>query len=497
VTRALVMGVALSLGSCSLFAPRSTPPPPPTNATLFFTADLHGYIEPCGCSLNMRGGLSRVAQVVNSARADGQHVFYFDSGSGLFPAQQVPEASVGQQERKASALAQGLSLMNLTARAPGPLDDARGQAFRQGLGLPELPPATISRVDAGGYPLAVVSAGTLAAAQTLAATARREGAVFVVALLPRSFEASLPGLVDARDVDLVLASQPRDELAAEQNKLLGVTTKLAQVQSKGRSVLRVDLVLREQGRSAWLKGNGERDRELASLDERIELTRAQANDPSLGDEMRALRSAKLDDLVGRRAALASEPVVVPETGNFASARFVPVESSVPKDPRVAEVERDYNQEVGAMNLAWAKEHGQDCPAATPEQPGFVGSTVCGACHPEALAVWQKTKHPRAYEVLVKEGKQYHLDCVTCHVALWQQPAGTCRVDQTAGREEVSCESCHGPGSNHLANPVKQTIARADSKQTCLKCHDHENSPSFEYETYLPRIRGPGHGLPKP
>jgi hypothetical protein len=385
--------------------------------------------------------------------------------------------------------------MGLTARAPGPLDDARGAAFHRELGLPEVPPATIHRVEVSGHRVAVISGSTMRTLDALAATARREGAVFVVALVQSSLESTLPLLHEAPQVDLVLASQPRDELSAEQNKLLGGQTKLAQVQNKGRSLLRVDLVLRDNGRASWLKGTAERDRELFSLDERIELTRAQVNDPSLDEPMRALRKGKLEDLMQRRVALAAEPLVIPEQGNVAQAVFVPIEATIAREPRVAEVERRYNADVGALNLKWAQEHGQDCESPTANKPVLVGSATCGACHPESLAVWQKTKHPNAYKALMNEGKQYHLDCVGCHVSGWQERGGVCRVDKTVGREEVGCESCHGPGSQHLTLPTKATILKP-SKETCVKCHDHENSPHFDFDTWLPRVKGPGHGQPK-
>jgi hypothetical protein len=30
---------------------------------------------------------------------------------------------------------------------------------------------------------------------------------------------------------------------------------------------------------------------------------------------------------------------------------------------------------------------------------------------------------------------------------------------------------------------------------CVGCHDHENSPQFALEKYLPQVLGPGHGAP--
>ena len=304
-----------------------------------------------------------------------------------------------------------------------------------------------------------------------------------------------PSASAAPELDLVLAAGLVSPLAGEQDRVLGgEQTRLVQVMSKGRSLARVDLTLREGGRSRWIQGSAEQTRELAHLDERIELTRTDVNGARLDAELKGLMRQKLEELIARRAALAQAPLPVPTSGNAATLRFLAVEGTVPREPRVAELERAYHQEVGQLNLAWAREHGQDCEAPSPTRPGFIGTVLCGSCHPEALKVWQATRHPHAYEALEKEGKQYHLDCVGCHLAGWQQAGGVCRVDRTENRREVACESCHGPGFAHLVNPVKATIRRSASPEVCTGCHDHENSPAFDYPSYLARIRGPGHGV---
>ena len=53
------------------------------------------------------------------------------------------------------------------------------------------------------------------------------------------------------------------------------------------------------------------------------------------------------------------------------------------------------------------------------------------------------------------------------------------------RIDVGCESCHGPSSKHVADEnVKTPWLAADS---CLACHDHENSPHFEYDSYWQQV----------
>lgn len=488
----------LLAAACTTKDARPTPPPAPAvQATLVISADVKGYLGPCGCSQNMRGGLSRAAQQLQLVRQEGHPVFFVDSGDGLFGATTLPPEAVPQQERKAKALAAGWKAMGLATRAVGPFDDARGAAFREALGLPETKAGRFTTLDAQGHRLAVVSAGDVAEARRVGLEARRSGARFVVAFVPRPFELLLRETAEATEVDLFVSSKPKDELAAEESRFGGLGAKVAQLQSKGRALLRVDVHLRGEGPVAWPRGDAERERELRGLDQRIELLRAQVNEPMLGEELKALRRAKLEEIIARREALAAEPLPLPEAGNAATARFLPLESTLPKHPEVEALERAYDVDVGLLNLEWAKANGQSCEPATPERPGLIGTPLCIACHVEAGAVWQATKHPKAYEGLKAQGKQHHLDCVGCHVTGWRQPQGVCRIDETAGREEVGCESCHGPGSAHLANPVKGTIARPErKKEVCVGCHDLENSPHFDFDTWLPKVLGPGHGLPK-
>ena len=55
---------------------------------------------------------------------------------------------------------------------------------------------------------------------------------------------------------------------------------------------------------------------------------------------------------------------------------------------------------------------------------------------------------------------------------------------------MGCESCHGPGGNHIAPTAKKlgTIVSLADKcdscailQICGSCHDEANDPGFEFE----------------
>ena len=494
--RAFVCLLLLSLG-CTTKEVR--PAAPVLHAKLFVTAELKGYLGPCGCSENMRGGIERTAFQIVQARKAGAPVFFIDSGDALFGAAQIPPEAVPQQERKARALADAFKLMGLQTRATGPLDDAREKAFRLSLGLPELPGSQLQLLDLGTAKLGVVNAEEVAQLAPRAAAARAQGAKFVLALVQQPFDVVSKATADGvAGVDFILATRSKDEFSSETSKLVRGPTPLAQVQSKGRTLLAIDLTLGDPAAQfELLRGAADTERELVALDSRIELLRAQVNEPMLAQPLKVLRKAKLEEVIARREALAAAPPPEPAGKNVFSVRFIPIEASFPALPEAVELVTAYDRDVGQINLQWAKENGKDCPPPEKGQSGYAGNAACLECHEEAFPVWNTSKHAEAYPTLEKIGKNHHLDCIGCHVTGWQQPGGTCRIDNVTGRDHVGCESCHGPGAVHAADASDDNIGKGNEPKSCIGCHDKENSPHFEFDAYVAKILGPGHGQPAP
>ncbi|HEX8700293.1 MAG TPA: multiheme c-type cytochrome, partial [Myxococcaceae bacterium] len=466
-------------------------------AILLFSADTRGYLGPCGCSENMRGGIARAASQVMDARKGALPVLYIDGGDSLFGQTTFTPAQVAQEELKAKALAESMKRMGLAVRATGELDDARGVAFRQGLGLPELPAGGVKLLPAGARQVGVVAAKDAQQLVQSSAQARSQGADFVVALFHGTLEAAQgaaaqPGL----EADLVLATHTESEFSGEENRLVRAAMPVVGLQSKGRSLLRLDLSYGPQkGRFTPVKTQGDAEREAAGLEERMALLNKEINLPGIDPQLQKLKQAKLEELVARKQKLLTEPPPATTGTNSFTLRFLPLESSLAGHPEVASVVTTYDKEVGQLNLAWAKEHGQDCPAPTKGNAAFVGNGACQECHKEAFPVWEKSKHSHAWETLEDAGKQFHLNCVGCHVTGYEQPGGVCRLDKVAGREDVGCESCHGPGSLHAEEPSAENITGKPGQALCVTCHNPENSPHFDFATYLPKVLGPGHGQP--
>lgn len=132
----------------------------------------------------------------------------------------------------------------------------------------------------------------------------------------------------------------------------------------------------------------------------------------------------------------------------------------------------------------------------PQGRTYVGNAACADCHEDAMRIWQKTKHGKAWETLVKaeQGTKYgwpvtnYPDCVGCHVVGYGNKSGFVSPEKTAHLADVGCEECHGPGSAHVDARVNDKPAAQGtpgwlgdvSVQTCMRCHDAEQSPGFVY-----------------
>ncbi|HMC94808.1 MAG TPA: hypothetical protein VKO16_08570, partial [Polyangia bacterium] len=69
----------------------------PRRLTLFYTAEIHGTLEPCGCTSDPLGDLARYAALVRTAARSGP-VLLLDGGGLSFP------ESAGAKEKMPNAL---------------------------------------------------------------------------------------------------------------------------------------------------------------------------------------------------------------------------------------------------------------------------------------------------------------------------------------------------------------------------------------------------------
>ena len=114
-----------------------------------------------------------------------------------------------------------------------------------------------------------------------------------------------------------------------------------------------------------------------------------------------------------------------------------------------------------------------------QQNGYVSATACQRCHQQEYLQWSATRHAFAYETLLKKERYFDADCVSCHTTGLGYPTGFQIGDLDSALKGVQCETCHGPGKQHVGNPKKSNIRSGADTGLCLECHDTKHSPGFK------------------
>jgi peroxiredoxin len=144
----------------------------------------------------------------------------------------------------------------------------------------------------------------------------------------------------------------------------------------------------------------------------------------------------------------------------------------------------------------------------PTNAVYVGSQACRGCHAAEHATWSESPHAHAVDTLEAVRKQGNPDCLRCHTTGFGRPGGFPAKGQVAQNEDlasVGCESCHGPGGDHVAEGAARigTIVSLGDKcdscvilQICGACHDEANDPGFDFEV-KEKIEKQRHGTIEP
>ena len=113
-----------------------------------------------------------------------------------------------------------------------------------------------------------------------------------------------------------------------------------------------------------------------------------------------------------------------------------------------------------------------------KQNGYASATACQKCHEQEYLQWSATRHAFAFETLLKKERYFDAGCVSCHTTGLGYPTGFQIGDPDATLKGVQCETCHGPGKQHVGNPKKNNIRSGADTSLCLECHDPKHSPGF-------------------
>lgn len=442
---------------------------------LFLTGQQHGYIEPCGCTGldNQKGGLMRRQTFLNQLRNDrGWDVVALDVGNQV--------RRFGRQaEIKFQTTAEGLKKMDYEAVSFGP-DDLRLSVDEVFAAVASEDPDNIKYISSNASLL-----GFTPKHRIVEAGGKKIG---------------ITGVLGSKEQQKISNSEvemgdPMQELEASWNALKAENCDLY--------VLLSHATLEESRQYA-----------KAFPGFQIVVTAGGAGEPTLKPE-------NIEGTNTQMIQVGTKGMYVGVVGLFNDPQQPIRYERVALDARFEDSEEmlrllaSYQKQLETLGLDGLGIRPQ------PHSSGhsFVGSETCAECHSEAYEVWENSKHSHATDTLVHPPERFevprHFDpeCLACHVTGWNPElylpyrSGYLGLEATPNMKSVGCENCHGPGSHHVASQNgeggfsdEQTAMFVDqmklpleaARDTCLKCHDLDNSPDFHvkgaFEKYWEEIK---------
>ncbi|MBS0263167.1 MAG: hypothetical protein JSS02_14580 [Planctomycetes bacterium] len=165
-----------------------------------------------------------------------------------------------------------------------------------------------------------------------------------------------------------------------------------------------------------------------------------------------------------------------------SGRIVELGTDYADQERQLENLQSFREELGRVDFtADQTSFAPALPAQTPADFRVVGSEACEACHADDCQSWRASRHGRAWLTLLEKESQVDPYCQHCHTTGYGLPGGFTSLAASGDRVQVGCENCHGPAQAHARQPSLKTLY--DARDRCVVCHDHENSPKFDYASY--------------
>lgn len=454
---------------------------------LLLTGEQHGYIEPCGCSAEQLGGVSRRANLLAKMKAKSWPVVAVDLG-GLINRARVARP---QTESKFKLAHDALKGMGYAAVGMGVEELKLNPALLLGYHDPEKLPFVCCNIVLFDTPGEGVSRFRIVEAGGLK--------IAITGVLGDSFK---PDVFPEEGVQNVTFSNPTEEL----------TKVLAEIDAAGADV-----------RVLLSNSSVEESKKLIETFPQFDVVMT-AGGPGEPDPTPLFVGKTLLAMTGEKGKHTGVVGVFPKDEKQ-KLRYELVDIDPKRfddTPEMRALMAEY-QDVLKLLLIAENDPAVDHPSGTE----FVGAETCGKCHTKAYAKWETSRHAHALESL-KTGRKgeeatwisriHDPECLACHVTGWS-PTEYVRFTSGYSSETATphllgqqCENCHGPGKAHVdaeyafkKSPKREQREAAEKQRgamhldkelvskrgTCIKCHDGDNSPNFNFETYWPKVAHPG------
>ena len=450
----LILGVVTVGGviAWSKFRSIDTPPFP---IHIAFTSDTSGRIEPCGCYTGQLGGLTRVSTHLGPssgnrllyeigdavAGTEDFHVVHYDYLLRAYGEIGYAAVNLGHREARLSSEA----LQQAAANSPVPLISAN--LLDASTHDPVVKPWVVTELKNETSMLRVATIGVVDPKRMNGKT----GDGIQIARMDEVLRRHLPDM--KKEADLLVCLAFTDEAGVRQ---------LAEEFYEFVFILGGDV------------------RQPSQLVEKINRSWTL----STTNQARALGELKA-------TWKANTKLVEDTVGNVTLMLDV-----IPQDPAVKAHSEQYRKDIRNIKLAIDIPGGDASQLVPGVEPSatYVGSQSCAACHSKSFAVWQESRHAHAFASLIQTKSDADPSCIKCHTVGLGKPGGYLR---SMGKEKlvnVSCESCHGPGSEHVqlrsaASPGKEITLKLRSVGAgqCTQCHYGEFSRPFDWNVFWPLI----------
>lgn len=121
---------------------------------------------------------------------------------------------------------------------------------------------------------------------------------------------------------------------------------------------------------------------------------------------------------------------------------------------------------------------------------YVGSAACAECHDleyENFMKYSKKAHAGDSVKLMSGDltKEELEECYLCHVTGFGKPGGFVNFEETPEMADAGCESCHGPGFDHIEEGGDPALIKGIlGVEDCQGCHNPERVEAFDYKPLL-------------
>lgn len=352
---------------------------------LLISGDTHGYLQPCGCTKPMQGGILRLAQAIRALAKPNATVFVDNGG--------LIEGVKRQDVLKAETLAEVMSTWN---------------------------------VDAVNLTLAEskLGRGEVGVLQDLL------GSKFVCSSLRPSETNRIPVTLEAGSFTIGGLSPQAAEIAANLEEAdNGIDAGCKAILEQAR----------QRKEKALLLWGGDLESAQALIKRHpgfdVVVYSNQGTPPAAPPRV----GKTLFFTPGQRGKHIIRAEFV--AGKLKRSHSVELGPDFHDDPDAAKVYMNYQDRVSEEKLL------DLLPKS--ESDTFVGSEACRSCHSKAYDTWKQTGHAHALKTLEAKNSGGDPDCAGCHVVGLEFKSGFQSRNLTPHLADVGCESCHGPGKKHV------------------------------------------------